>query len=65
VVVLNFSDEPAEAGFRLGPEFQWLGQGEALYDLLAEALVPITPGAFTRVMVPAFGARLLTRPAGQ
>ena len=65
VVVLNFSDEPAEAGFRLGPEFQSLGQGEALYDLLAEALVPITPGAFTHVMVPAFGARLLTRPAGQ
>jgi hypothetical protein len=32
---------------------------------LAEALVPITPGELPRVNVPAFGARILTRPAGK
>jgi cyclomaltodextrinase / maltogenic alpha-amylase / neopullulanase len=62
VVVLNFSDEEAHTGFQLPAGFQALVQRDALYDLLAEEWVPIAPGAFTAVTVPAFGARLLRLP---
>ena len=62
VVVLNFSEEEAATGFKLPPEFQSFVEREALYDLLAEELVPIASGEFTRVTVPPFTARLLTLP---
>jgi cyclomaltodextrinase / maltogenic alpha-amylase / neopullulanase len=62
VVVINFSGEPAEAGFKLPAEFEALGQGAAFFDLLSEQTVPVTGGEFMRINVPACGARLLTRP---
>jgi glycosidase len=62
VVVLNFSEEDAATGFKLPPEFQSFAAREALYDALGEALVPIAPGEFTAVTVPASSAVILTLP---
>ena len=62
VVVLNFSEEEAATGFKLPPEFQSFVARDALYDALAEELIPIAPGEFTGVTVPALSARILTLP---
>jgi glycosidase len=60
LVVLSFSGQAAEAALKLPAEFRWLGEREALYDLLAEQVVPVTAGEWLRVNVPAYSARLLT-----
>ena len=61
IVVLNFSEEPAETGVALPAAYAALGHGEALFDLLTEQPVPIAPdGEFTRLTVPASTALVLT-----
>jgi glycosidase len=60
LVLLNFSEEPAEFAFDIPAE---LGapSGESLYDLLAEESVPAVAEGRIRVSVPALTARLLTQ----
>ncbi len=58
IVLLNFSEEPAEFEFDIPPEFD-ASAGDALYDLLAEESVPAIAGNRIQVMVPAHTARPL------
>lgn len=60
IVLLNFSEEPAEFEFDLPQEFRMLAQRGSLYDLLAEEEVPSSAGGRMRVTVPGQTARLLT-----
>jgi glycosidase len=59
LVLLNFSEEPAEFSFDIPAEFGTPSGGE-LYDLLAEESIPAVAGGRIQVSVPALTARLLT-----
>jgi cyclomaltodextrinase / maltogenic alpha-amylase / neopullulanase len=59
LVLLNFSEEPAEFSFDIPAEFG-MSSGDDLYDLLAEESVPAVAGGRIQVSVPALTARLLT-----
>ena len=60
IVLLNFSEEPAEFVFDTPAEFG-APPGNELYDLLAEESVPAVAVGRIHVSVPAQTARLLTR----
>jgi cyclomaltodextrinase / maltogenic alpha-amylase / neopullulanase len=59
VVLLNFSEEPAEFEFDLPEELSALSQSGNLYDLLAEESVPATAGGRMQISVPGLTARIL------
>jgi glycosidase len=59
IVLLNFSEEPTELAFDLPQEAMAFAGRSSLYDLLAEADVPVTGGSRLRVSVPARTARVL------
>jgi glycosidase len=59
LVLLNFSEEPAEFAFDIPAEFG-TPSGNSLYDLLAEESITAVAGNRIRVSVPALTARLLT-----
>ena len=61
IVLLNFSEKPAEFTFDLPPEFSALFSRDSLYDLLAEETVPGLAGGRMRVSVPGMTARILTK----
>jgi cyclomaltodextrinase / maltogenic alpha-amylase / neopullulanase len=58
LVLLNFSEEPAEFQFDIPAEFG-APEGPELYDLLAEENVPAVAGERIQVSVPGQSARLL------
>ena len=58
LVLLNFSEEPAEFSFDIPAEFG-TPTGDALYDLLADESVPAVAGGRIQVSVPALTARVL------
>lgn len=58
LVLLNFSEEPAEFKFDLPEEFSALAQ-ESLYDLLSEEEVPVMEGGRMSITVPGQTARVL------
>ena len=58
IVLLNFSEEPAEFEFDIPEEFNTLAQN-TLYDLLAEEAVPAMAGGRMQISVPALTARVL------
>ena len=58
IVLLNFSEEPAELEFDLPEEFKSLEQS-SLYDLLSEESVPAMASGRMRVSVPGQTARVL------
>lgn len=60
LVLLNFSEEPAELGFDIPSEF---GRPTDLhlYDLLADESIPAVAGGRIQVSVPASSARLLAQ----
>ena len=60
LVLLNFSEEPAEFGFDIPSEFGTPTDGN-LYDILADETVPAVANGRIRVSVPAFSARLLAK----
>ena len=60
LVLLNFSEEPAEFKFDLPEEFIALSQ-ESLYDLLADEEVPAMEGGRMGISVPGQTARVLAR----
>jgi cyclomaltodextrinase / maltogenic alpha-amylase / neopullulanase len=60
LVLLNFSEEPAEFGFDIPAEFGTPTDGN-LYDILADESVPAVAIGRIRVSVPAFSARLLAK----
>jgi glycosidase len=60
LVLLNFSEEPAEFAFDIPSEFG-AAAGDRLYDLLAEENVPAIAGGRMQVSVPAQTARLLAK----
>jgi cyclomaltodextrinase / maltogenic alpha-amylase / neopullulanase len=59
IVLLNFSEEPAEFHFDVPAEFSALSNRGSWYDLLAEEDVPVSAGGRIRVSVPGLTARLL------
>src|SRR5215207_8304033 len=59
IVLLNFSEEPAEFEFDIPAEFSTLSGRNGLYDLLAEEEVPVLAGGRMRISVPAQTARVL------
>ncbi len=59
IVLLNFSEEPAEFEFDLPEEAGALSGRRNLYDLLAEQQVPASNGERMRVSVPGMTARIL------
>ncbi len=60
LVLLNFSEEPAEFGFDIPAEFGTPTTRD-LYDLLAEESVPAVADRRIHVSVPAQTARLLAK----
>jgi cyclomaltodextrinase / maltogenic alpha-amylase / neopullulanase len=60
IVLLNFSEEPAEFIFDVPEEFSALLSSGSLYDLLAEENVPASEGGRMSILVPAQTARLLS-----
>jgi hypothetical protein len=60
IVLLNFSEEPADFKFDLPDEFSVL-RSASLYDLLAEESVPAAAGNKMQVSVPGMTARVLTK----
>jgi glycosidase len=60
IVLLNFSDEPAELAFDIPAEFG-TSAGETLYDLLVDESLPAIAEGRLRVSVPAQTVRLLTK----
>lgn len=59
LMLLNFSEEPAEFKFDMPEEFIALSQ-ETLYDLLADEEVPAREGGRMSISVPGLSARILT-----
>ena len=59
IVLLNFSEEPAEFEFDTPEEASTLSGRDSLYDLLAEEAVPVLVGGRMRISVPALTARVL------
>jgi cyclomaltodextrinase / maltogenic alpha-amylase / neopullulanase len=59
IVLLNFSEEPAEFNFDLPEEFSALSNRDTLYDLLAEEEVSVSSGGRMKISVPAQTARVL------
>jgi cyclomaltodextrinase / maltogenic alpha-amylase / neopullulanase len=59
LVLLNFSDEPAEFQFEVPEDFSSLAGRDTLYDLLAEEEVSVAAGGRLRISVPAQTARVL------
>jgi cyclomaltodextrinase len=59
IVLLNFSEEPAEFGFDVPEEFSALSGEGSLYDLLTEENVTAFDGGRMRIAVPALTARVL------
>ncbi|HSL46818.1 MAG TPA: alpha-amylase family glycosyl hydrolase [Anaerolineales bacterium] len=59
IVLLNFSEEPAEFQFAVPEQFGALA--DTLYDLLARESVPATDGNRMHVSVPALTARVLSK----
>jgi glycosidase len=65
LVLLNFSEEPAEIVFDLPEQFAALAQGGVLYDLLNDETVSISASGRQTVSVPGWTARILAnQPAG-
>jgi glycosidase len=58
IVLLNFSEEPAEFEFDLPEKFGTLAQSN-IYDLLSEENIPARAGERMRVSVPGLTARVL------
>jgi glycosidase len=58
IVLLNFSEEPAEFKFDIPEQFSALS-GDNLYDLLAEESIPAIAGGRMRISVPGLTARVL------
>lgn len=59
LVLLNFSEEPAEFKFDVPEQFGALPSGGTLFDLLAEEEIPAVEGARLSITVPAYTARIL------
>ncbi len=59
LVLLNFSEEPAEFRFDSPEGFNALSGGAGLYDLLNEEEVPAFDGSRMRISVPGLMARVL------
>jgi glycosidase len=59
IVLLNFSEEPAEFEFDIQEKFAALSGHDTLYDLLAEEEVAVSAGGRMRISVPAQTARVL------
>jgi cyclomaltodextrinase / maltogenic alpha-amylase / neopullulanase len=59
LVLLNFSEEPAEFRFDLPEEFSALASVDNLYDLLSEENVPATARGRMQIAVPGSTARVL------
>ena len=59
IVLLNFSEEPAEFQFDVPEEFSTLANRGTMFDLLAEEEVSVTAGGRMRISVPAQTARVL------
>ena len=59
IVLLNFSEEPAEFQFDVPEQFNTLPGGSSLYDLLAEENLPALSGGRMQISVPAQTARVL------
>ena len=59
LVLLNFSEEPAEFQFDIPAELNALSGNGSLYDLLAEENVPAFESGRMRISVPALTARVL------
>jgi glycosidase len=59
IVLLNFSEEPAEIGFDLPEEFSGLARRGSLIDLLNEERVPVAGRGRIRVTLPGLSARIL------
>jgi glycosidase len=59
IVLLNFSEEPAEFEFDLPEEAKALSGSNTLYDLLTEQEVPASSGGRMRISVPGLTARVL------
>ena len=62
LVLLNFSEEPAEFAFNIPAEFG-TPTDRNLYDLLSEESVPAVANGRIQASVPAFSARLLAKAA--
>ena len=60
LVLLNFSEEPAQFAFDFPAEFG-APSGDTLYDLLADESAPAIVGGRLQVSVPAQSARLLAK----
>ena len=60
LVLLNFSEEPAEFGFDIPAEFG-APTDPILYDLLADESVPAVANGRIQISVPGFSARLLAK----
>jgi len=64
IVLLNFSEEPADFSFDVPAEFSVLADGSRLYDLLAGENIDAFEGGRLKISVPAQTARILIeRPA--
>ena len=59
IVLLNFSEEPADFSFDVPAEFSVLGDGSRLYDLLAGEDIDAFEGGRLKISVPAQTARIL------
>jgi hypothetical protein len=66
IVLLNFSEEPAEFRFDVPEQFSSaLPGGSSLYDLLAEENLPGLSGGRMQISVPAQTARILAAQPAQ
>ena len=64
LVLLNFSDEAVAAEAPLPEQYAGLARTDALWDMLADEMLPVTQGEALRVPMPAWGARVLRAPEG-
>jgi hypothetical protein len=60
IVLLNFSEEPAEFKFDIPEQFSALSGEGSLYDVLHEESVPALEDGRMHISVPASTARVLT-----
>lgn len=60
LVLLNFSEEPAELEFSLPEEFSALSKSGTLQDLLSSEPVRVGAGRNSKVSMPGFGVRILS-----